>query len=403
MALVFEDPAAPGASEGGLHAFIVGVSRYKHLPSGDGDPARDSFGMQQLTSTALSAYRVYEWLLQRRDRLPRRLATIHMLLSPSAKELEVEPGIRQFNDPALRALRARFAAEAKSWRARTKASNNEFAFFYFAGHGLEREKGDCVLLCEDFGDPDQGDDLVNTVDFDHLFAGMAPPDRRTESIARSQVYFVDACRAKPASFSLFERQQPPGLWRIELGGRDDRQAPVFFAAIPGTEAIGFDGEETLFNRALMACLKQDAVHALPEQDADGNPKYGVSVYTLHEGLKTAIAALNAKNTTHQAHSLTGRVSDLTLHYIDGRPDVDVVVEIDPAAAVPFVQLDVSAADDTSVLTLTQLNPHPYRHQLPAGIYRFRFTVDPRQPFRNPMPSFEQVKPPRHPVRARVRP
>ena len=70
-----------------LHAFIIGVSDYANL-SGKGDPLRERhWGMKKLESAALSAYRVHEWLLSRRNKLAAPLATSRVLLSPSGLEL----------------------------------------------------------------------------------------------------------------------------------------------------------------------------------------------------------------------------------------------------------------------------------------------------------------------------
>lgn len=397
MALVFEDRDVI-ASRVGLHAFIVGVSRYKHLPDGGGPPATDSYGLKQLTSTARSAYRVFQWLVDRQRQLPSKLATVHMLLSPSDSERQIEPALAAFTDPAER---VRFAAEAKEWKRHAGTSDDGMSFFYFAGHGLERETGDGVALCADFGDPAEGP-LHNAVDIDHLLAGMAPPERVTQKIARRQIYIIDACRTRPPGFSIFRRHNVPDLWSVELGGIDNRQSALFSAAIPGTEAMALDLEQTLFSRALISCLDRDAVRPLAELDANGDPIYGVTVFTLDEALRSALAELNQKHHTHQLHSLAGRVSNFPLHYIAGRPDVEVVVEIDPADAVPYVQFEVNDADDADIWEPSNTGPYPYRKKLQAGFYRFRATVlDPQQPFQN-YSAFGQVNAPRHSVKARVR-
>jgi hypothetical protein len=75
----------------GLHVLIVGVSEYPDLPEWDEDPPpaeRPKFGMRQLTRAALSAYRVFEWLVasEKKDLLSAPLATCRLLLSPSPEE-----------------------------------------------------------------------------------------------------------------------------------------------------------------------------------------------------------------------------------------------------------------------------------------------------------------------------
>ena len=56
--LVFNDLSLKG--QPGFHALIAGVSAYPHLIDGNGAPAPDNFGLQQLPSTASSAYKIYE-------------------------------------------------------------------------------------------------------------------------------------------------------------------------------------------------------------------------------------------------------------------------------------------------------------------------------------------------------
>src|SRR5215207_8928348 len=132
----------------GLHALVAGVSRYPHLPGGDGAPAAQALGMQQLTSCALSAFRIASWLRSRADRLTAPLATLRLLLSPSADEERVEPALRGVADACtFDALRKSIAA----WRTSAQENLHDATVFYFAGHGVQRSKGDAVLLCEDFG------------------------------------------------------------------------------------------------------------------------------------------------------------------------------------------------------------------------------------------------------------
>lgn len=87
MALVF-DNRHNLQGKPGLHALIAGVSRYRHLPGGGGPPAKEDWKLPQLTATALTAYKIYRWLIDRRDRLPKRLATVRLLLSPSDAEAQ---------------------------------------------------------------------------------------------------------------------------------------------------------------------------------------------------------------------------------------------------------------------------------------------------------------------------
>ena len=76
MSLLIDNRAALGANPG-VHAFIIGVSRYPFLTGGT-TPVPDPWGLDQLTSSASSAHKVFEWLKGARLTVP--LATCRVLL-----------------------------------------------------------------------------------------------------------------------------------------------------------------------------------------------------------------------------------------------------------------------------------------------------------------------------------
>src|SRR4051812_34143285 len=82
------------AGHPGAFALIVGVSRYPFLTG------RDTYGLDQLCVSALTAWRVFEWL--RDDYLHRNCPVAHcwLLLSPTEDELEIAPAIRAAAGPA---------------------------------------------------------------------------------------------------------------------------------------------------------------------------------------------------------------------------------------------------------------------------------------------------------------
>src|SRR5439155_21081683 len=94
MTLAFDERDQLGDAAG-LHAFVVGVSAYRHLPDGPGPPAPDNFEMAQLTAPAESAFRIYQWLVERQEQLPVPLATVRLLLAPSTGELAADPALAQ--------------------------------------------------------------------------------------------------------------------------------------------------------------------------------------------------------------------------------------------------------------------------------------------------------------------
>src|SRR4029077_10191484 len=113
----------------GLHALIVGISHYKHLPGGDGETATETYNLNQLTGAARSAYKLYEWLKTRGQHLGVPLATVRLLLSPSTDESDLA-GL------TVPSTWDNFADAAHEWRDDASVNDGDFTFFYFAGHGI---------------------------------------------------------------------------------------------------------------------------------------------------------------------------------------------------------------------------------------------------------------------------
>ena len=300
--------------------------------------------------------------------------------------------------------RANFVKEAKEWREDARSTRDGFTFFYFAGHGVQRKQDDAVILLEDFGDPDAGGPLNNAVDFNHLFRGMAPPAKPTEQIANRQIYFVDACRIVPREFSLHEWINVPDLFKVEIYGKDERHAPVFFAAVPGAKAYALKHEQTLFSKALLACFNEAGVEALREEDGEQEARWVVTVHSLNQALTLQFDDLNEKHNADQDYIMTGRVRNMHLIYLDHTPEVDVRLKIDPADAVPLVQLQVSDAWDREVWNLHPVDPHPYQKRLRAGIYGIRARIassPPPPPYYDYGPVFHKVEPPSTPLTCKL--
>lgn len=402
MTLIVDNRAAL-AGKPGLHALIAGVSMYSHLPGGGGKPAVDGYGMQQLSSTALTAYKVYRWLMERKDHLSMPLATVRLLLSPSVGEEAAVPELAAAG--ASRCTRQNFTGEVRQWRTDAGSDNDNVTFFYFAGHGVQRTRSDSVLLLEGFADPDEGP-LHHAAEIFNIFNGMAPPASVAMKMARTQFYFVDACRVLPSAFKNFEKMAVPDIFSIELSGADDRRAPILFATIPGIKAYALKNEQTLFSKALIKCLNGAAGETLPE-DEEGNVAWHVSVQSLNKALSEFFTALTGIPDSDQVFSLGGALTgDPTIHFLDGTPSVEVSIEINPQEAVPFTRIEI--LDPTSGLPIgsipSPLNPHPFTCEVPAGIYSIRATIEPANPlYVSLVGQPRRFLPPLVPLRRRVTP
>jgi hypothetical protein len=395
MSLVFDDTANLTGNPG-LHALVAGVSRYRHLPGGDGPPAVDGFGLQQLSSAALSASRVRRWLLDRRERLAVPLATCRFLASPSEGERAVDPELAG----ATACTRKNFAAMCREWRAQLAGNPANVSFFYFAGHGLQRSRGDAVMLFEDFAEPGEGP-LTNTAGIMNLFEGVGPV--AASPTALTQLYFVDVCRVLPSAFKNFQTMTVPDIFPVELGVRDDRQAPIFFATVSGDKAFALKNEQTLFCKALLAGLNGSAGTLAPE-DAEGNVRWQVSVQSLNRALNDFFDAMTAVTGAGQEFSLGGLpTGDPVIHFLDAPPTVELELAVEPTDALPFTRMEiVDAAGRVASTPPTPLDPHPFVATVPAGIYAVNATIHPPDDrFRDRSGQAGAMLPPRVSIKRKV--
>ena len=407
MALVFDNRHNLQPGEPGIHALIAGVSYYRHLPGGSGPPAENDWGLPQLSATALTGYKMYRWLIDRRKQLPKKLATVRLLLSPSAAEApkivagmaEIKQalageGVTLIDSPSLCTL-DNFAGEARRWRkdAISDIDDSNVTFFYFAGHGIQRKNNDPVLLLEDFGNPDAGM-VAKTVEFNALFEGMAPLRDPLKKIARTQLYFVDACRVRPEDLSKYRFPSIADIFDVELGGEDKRSAPVFYATVSNTKAYAKSGQQTLFSEALIDCLDGFAGTPSDEEDAEGYARYSVSIYSLAEALNAKMESIRSLNVDQEFYPTSGGRDDVIVN-LTKPPDVECTLHVDPEAAARLVS--VKLEDSLGALvpgwTLAPVDPHPHRGPLRAGFYHLEAKyINPPEPPVNPPRRIVNVSP-----------
>jgi hypothetical protein len=407
MALVF-DNRHNLQGEPGIHALIVGVSRYTHLPGGNGPPVEEDWKLAQLTATALTGYKIYRWLIDRRHQLPKKLATVRLLLSPSTAEApKIDEGMAEIRkalegegvilqDTASPCTLDEFTAEARRWRrdAISEVHDENATFFYFAGHGIQRKQNDPVLLLEDFGNPNASL-VAKTVAFNALFQGMVAPANSQQKIARTQLYFVDACRVVPPELRNYEYPDITGVFDGDLGGVDNRSAPIFYATVSNTKAYAKSGQQTLFSEALIECLEGYAGVATDEEDDQGYARYNVSINSLSEALNAKVATIQALKVDQEFYP-TQRGQDVVIVNLPKPPEVECTLQVDPdnAASLVSINLADSLGSPVTDWSLSPVDPHPHRGRLRAGLYALeaRITSPPRPPYIDPPRRIVNVSP-----------
>lgn len=388
MILIYDNRAAL-KDHPSLHVLIAGVSAYPHLPKGNEPRTPQSFGMRQLSSAALSAYKIYRWLINCSQNFPVPLATCRLLLSPSTEEITAEPTLQGLADSCTL---DNFLLAANHWREDASSHKENMTLFYFAGHGLQRSMEDLVLLLEGFGDG-IGGLLRSTVAVNNLFIGMVSSEIRPK-MARTQLYLIDCGRNSPSMFRSFEKEDATSVFSVQFTSVDNRIAPIFYGSVPGSKAISIPGDQTLFSKALLDCLNGGAGEL---REVDGQERWCVSVLTLLEALKTKVEDWNKTLGAEQEFTLSGLVRDAIICFLDQPPSVEVVLEVDPPDALNFVKIEVRDEQGMLVLELpTPLDPNPYHCKLTAGFYQIEAIIDPPNPHYVNLPGrLRLVMPPRY--------
>jgi hypothetical protein len=377
----------------GLHALIVGVSAYPHLPDEEAPSPSPVLQMRQLSSSALAAYEIYKWLVAWQANLEVPLTTCRLLLSPSQLELEVEPNLHGL---ANTATLNNFRTELQEWRKDARSSSRNMTLFYFAGHGVQRIRGDHVLLLEEFDDTE--DPLLqHAIDTTKLIDGMAPVDGEKD-IARAQLYFIDACRITPALFAKYEHLPTAPLWDITKGGVDDRIAATFYTTIPGREAYGIKGEQTVFSKALIHCLSGGAGDETQRLNDKGEPQWVVTINSINSTLEYYMHKVNRDESTMntQMFRANGLGPIVVTHRLNSPPEVDILLQVVPPAALNHANIEILDDYDARVWDLpTPITPHPFAGRLPAGTYRIAAEINPPESrYKNYKPRHFNIRPPK---------
>lgn len=224
-----------------LHALVIAVGDYPHLINGTGALAADPFGLSQVTTPRFTGPLIAEWLLTSLKNPAQPLASLEVLLSPAAP-------IATPSGPVMadRATMANIEQSFNAWLQRCSARTDNIAFLYFCGHGMSKISQ--YLLAEDFGNPADADIWKKCIDFDALKVHMR------KCHARTQLFFVDACRETP--FGLLSQIDTRGE-RLVSATFADPAVPcsaAYYATADGKLAYGPDNGPTYFSQALICCL-----------------------------------------------------------------------------------------------------------------------------------------------------
>jgi hypothetical protein len=277
----------PDCSEGdpGLFAVVLGVSRYRHLADGE-EEAPETYGLGQLKVSALTAFRVFRWLVDQYyvDGCP--LAKCWLLLAPTDDECNYEPGLKEnLATPTFANCENAIASWYENMRGLSKsAAKRSRAFFFFSGHGLEIHQERQVLLSSDYLSPParNWDRAISTPNLRFGLASLKVP---------RQFFFLDACR------NDHKELRKKNIRGIKILPEDESAlvdssvvAPVFYATASGQ--MSFQQPDPNKRLSLFGTALLDGFCGKPDIElVEAGAMCSVNLYPLQEYVEDRIVEL----------------------------------------------------------------------------------------------------------------
>jgi hypothetical protein len=351
--VVFEE-AVKGPA---IHALVIGVGAYPHLPGGGSPLTPHHDGMGQLTSPPISARRMAAWLIGSLSHRYKRLASVSLLLSESTRKplnIPREP-IRAVYVPI-----ADFENTSKAIKYlfdRCDEHQDNLLIFYFCGHGIAAGT-DTALLLADYG-ADNHNPLRGAIDLRRLRLGMR------QSKASEQCYFIDCCRA--STDTLLESEGYSGQIVIGGGHRDANlptlMSPIFYATMNGDKAFAIPDQPTLFTDALLRALNDFAA----SDEEDDWRIYSTRIPEVLGHLTERCALEIRRRQVPVADDMT----KIYLHFLAEPPRALVYVKSEPPDAIQAASLSYRTIGSQSVMAPVEArNRTEWVLELKSGEYSF---------------------------------
>ena len=341
-----------------VHALIIGVGGYVHLPGNSALKTKihKQVGrLQPLISPPRSAREFAEWLTHSKE-WPQPLGTIDLLISP-------EPSDTGFTLPAnVRPATISNVRQAFSdWLDRCNEATDNVAVFYFCGHGME--KADHYLLAEDFG-ANPNDEWLGSFAFDQTREAFH------KCQAQTQCFFVDACRQmtpemltnEPNSSALTSRDWTAKDCLNDLTLKAAVGKEMAFGPKLTSNAPGFGPNNTAgisyFTQALIRSL--DGAAAIRQ-----GKQWQVQTSEIAANINKVLRLV--KKTSAQRCEATAN-SSATLRTLSHPPKVRIELSCDPEIADHFASLWCSGPQPPG-LPAPYTRPSPWKGEdVEAGTY-----------------------------------
>ncbi|MGW0582390.1 caspase family protein [Streptomyces sp. NPDC002920] len=312
-----------------VHAFIVGVGEYPYCVKPrprDSDAKAVLRSVTPLTSAPLSARKFAEWLLNAPHPFNgHTLGSVEVLISAPHPVTLTNKGKTTvvsgatFNEVESSCL---------TWFRKCNSNPDNIALFFWCGHGWgwggnARQE----LLTEDVGkDPDQA--FMNVVDFLQTWIRMQA------CRAKTQCFFIDACRGLPSRLDKFTQNYSRAL--LNVTGKNsmedgEKDRPILFSVSPGSASETPQNEPSVFTEALVKTL--DGLGA--EKNANG---WQILTGSLGDKLRDVLAWNKKPGEYYPKVAVEGsQYGSSLLRTLEGPPVIDFRLSCSPRMALSQAQ------------------------------------------------------------------
>lgn len=313
-----------------MHALVIGVGDYPHLLGGDGERTTKHQGMGQLSSPPISARNFSDWLINKFNNPKHPRHTVSMLLSENTPSPYTHPHSGEQIDVKL-ANFENVKSAIYEWVSRGDDHEDDLLIFYFCGHGMSNGQS-MVILPLDFG-VNTHNAYTHAIDFLGLYDGAASYS------AKNQWFFIDACRSTSDALG---RNRGQSL--LDEGGRTAagvRNAPTFFATLPGEDAYGLPDEPSVFTSSLIKCLNNYAA-----SDDNGENDWRVGTFDLAKALEHIMneMQIDVDELLQVPHS-ANLAKSYEFHHLDETPEANLYISVNPSHWFEQSSFTITSLDD----------------------------------------------------------
>ncbi|WP_113924804.1 caspase family protein [Cognataquiflexum aquatile] len=332
------------------HILIIGVGGYPYLNNGIKSIPQTFEGAQmlgQLSSPPVSAEAFYNAVMDLDDQEAwiRSIGSVEVLISPSPNGKPVF----QSHSPDVATL-ANIKKSYREWKKRCDSNVDNVAIFFFCGHGLE--KGEHYLLAEDFGE-------VPEAPWDGSFAFDMTRRAFFTCKARTQLFFVDACRQLTSDMLTTDLPMNP-IEPPSILAKDCTYNLTQKASAANESAYGRKNEVSYYTKALIGALLGDAV-------SNDSSEWCVDTGRISSQMNSFLQKVApGEGYPQRCISTTSDVTNIIR--FKETPEVPLRVTCAPESALPLAELSYLNLDTNQGETRAPLNT-PWDTKVKAGIYK----------------------------------